>query len=301
MEYRGASAQRTLPAPRSEERTITANMATRHLPLVGGHTEGYGATARTDNWWVGPAVTVAVLLSFIVYATWAAFQASHYYAGPYLSPLYSPVVWTDLSAAGAAPAEHAILGTWPAWWPAFLPASPALIILIFPGLFRFTCYYYRKAYYRAFAGSPPGCAVGPLRSGKEYRGETGLLIFQNLHRYALYPAVIYIFILYYDAFVAFSYNGELGVGVGTIVLLVNATLLAGYTFGCHSFRHIVAGHDDCMSCGQDTMKASVWKKSTWLNARHMYFAWMSLFWVGFTDVYVRLVSMGVIKDLNTWS
>lgn len=281
-------------------------MATRHLPLVGnqtagGHTEGYGATTRKDSWWVGPAVTVCVLLTFIVYATWAAFQASHYYAGPYLSPLYSPVVWTDLSAAGAAPVEHALLGTWPSWWPAFLPASPALIILVFPGLFRFTCYYYRKAYYRAFAGSPPGCAVGPLRSGKPYRGETGLLIFQNLHRYALYPAILYIFILYYDAFMAFSYKGEIGVGVGSIVLLVNATLLGGYTFGCHSFRHLVGGHDDCMSCGEDSMRLGAWKRSSWLNARHMYFAWMSLFWVGFTDVYVRLVSMGVIEDLNTWS
>ena len=28
---------------------------------------------------------------------------------------------------------------------------------------------------------------------------------------------------------------------------------------------------------------------------------MSLFWVGFTDVYVRLVSMGVITDFNTWT
>jgi hypothetical protein len=28
---------------------------------------------------------------------------------------------------------------------------------------------------------------------------------------------------------------------------------------------------------------------------------MSLFWVGFTDIYVRLVSMGVITDLNTWA
>jgi hypothetical protein len=28
---------------------------------------------------------------------------------------------------------------------------------------------------------------------------------------------------------------------------------------------------------------------------------MSLFWVAFSDVYVRLVSMGVVTDLNTWS
>ena len=49
------------------------------------------------------------------------------------------------------------------------------------------------------------------------------------------------------------------------------------------------------------MRYQAWKKSTWLNERHMRFAWMSLFWVGFTDVYVRLVSMGVITDFNTWS
>jgi hypothetical protein len=32
----------------------------------------------------------------------------------------------------------------------------------------------------------------------------------------------------------------------------------------------------------------------------MNFAWVSLFWVAFTDVYVRLVSMGILRDLNTW-
>ena len=33
----------------------------------------------------------------------------------------------------------------------------------------------------------------------------------------------------------------------------------------------------------------------------MQFAWMSLFWVMVTDLYIRLVSMGVIPDLNTWN
>jgi hypothetical protein len=32
----------------------------------------------------------------------------------------------------------------------------------------------------------------------------------------------------------------------------------------------------------------------------MNFAWVSLFWVSFTDLYIRLVSTGVITDLNTW-
>ena len=72
----------------------------------------------------------------------------------------------------------------PSWWPWFLPASPAFLILAFPGSFRFTCYYYRKAYYRSFAATPPACAVSALPQ-KKYKGETALLIFQNLHRYAL--------------------------------------------------------------------------------------------------------------------
>ncbi|MGB5811491.1 MAG: hypothetical protein WBG86_13215 [Polyangiales bacterium] len=276
-------------------------MATRQLNVVGGYPSGPAATLRTDRWWVGPVATLLALSAFAIYATWAAFQGDHYYADPYLSPFYSPVLWSDTAVSGAAPLAHTWIGAWPSWWPSFLPVSPALLILFFPGAFRFTCYYYRKAYYRAFTGSPPACGVNPVAETRTYRGETAWLIFQNLHRYALYFAVLYIFILYYDAFIAFFRNGEFGVGVGTIVLLVNATLLAGYTFGCHAFRHLVGGGFDCMSCGEKTLRYSAWKKSTWLNERHMRFAWMSLFWVGFTDVYVRLVSMGVITDLNTWT
>jgi hypothetical protein len=274
-------------------------MATR-LPVLGGHEQGFAATKRTDSWWVGPALTVLGLGVFIVYVNWALFQGAHYYADPYLSPLYSPVLFTEPSAPGAAPLHHAWLGSWPAWWPSFLPASPAMLILLFPASFRFTCYYYRKAYYRAFAGSPPGCAVGPLASGKPYKGETYWLLFQNLHRYALYFALVFIVILTYDAVLAFFKNGQFGVGVGSIVLTVNAALIAGYTFGCHSFRHIVGGRDDCMSCGEQTTRYGAWKRASWFNARHMQFAWASLVWVMLTDVYVRLVSMGVIRDLNTW-
>ena len=134
-----------------------------------------------------------------------------------------------------------------------------------------------------------------------YRGETAWLIFQNLHRYALYFAVAYIFILYYDAFISLFRNGEFGIGVGSVVLFLNATFLGGYTFGCHALRHLVGGGMDCMSCGEETVRYGAWKRVSWLNARHPNFAWMSLFWVGFTDVYVRLVSMGVISDLNTWT
>jgi hypothetical protein len=37
---------------------------------------------------------------------------------------------------------------------------------------------------------------------------------------------------------------------------------------------------------------------TLFNERHMQWAWVSLFWVGFSDLYVRLVAMGIITDVR---
>jgi hypothetical protein len=276
-------------------------MTTRHLPALGGHPIRFGRTLRSDSWWAGPLATVALFSGFSAYVTWALFQGEHYYSAPYLSPLYSPVLFSKPDLPGSAPLEHTWFGRWPNFWPDlwFLPASPALLILIFPLLFRFTCYYYRKAYYRSFAGSPPGCAVSP-GARPHYQGETGFLIFQNLHRYALYFALCYVVILGYDAALAFYRDGRFGVGVGSIVLTLNAVLISAYTFGCHSLRHLVGGRTDCMSCGQSSLKYGAWRGASWFNARHMPFAWLSLVWVGFTDLYVRLVSTGVFHDFNTW-
>src|SRR2546428_9716093 len=142
------------------------------LARAGGHVVGFAATARSDRWWVGPFLTVLGLGGFAVYATWAALQGSYYCSGSYLSPFYSPLLFVDPSAPGSSPVEDAWLGPWPEWWPSILPASPAILILIFPLAFRATCYYYRKAYYRSFFAMPPACAVGGIRRGK-YRGEAG--------------------------------------------------------------------------------------------------------------------------------
>jgi hypothetical protein len=268
---------------------------------VGGHREGFAATLREDNWWIGPVLTLLGLLAFVIYATWAAFAGNHYYTAPYLSPFYSPVVFTYPAAAGAAPLSHSWFGDWPAWWPAFLPASPALFILPFPGVFRFTCYYYRKAYYRAFSGTPPACAVGALPQ-KSYKGETAWMVFQNLHRYALYFALLFIAFLTYDAVISFSKDGKFGVGVGSIVLTLNVVFLTCFTCGCHAFRHLIGGKLDCFTCDAGSARRhGAWKRVSLLNARHMAWAWISLFWVGFSDLYVRLVSLGIIKDLNTWN
>jgi hypothetical protein len=272
---------------------------------VGGHPSGFAATLRKDRWWIGPILTALGLSAFGAYSTWAAFQGNHYWAVSYLSPFYSPVLFVNSLAAGAAPIQHAWLGEWPNWWPNIIPASPALLILAFPLSFRATCYYYRKAYYRSFFGSPPGCAVGAVPQ-KSYKGETFLLLVQNFHRYAMYIALCFIGILYYDAFIAFFHEGKFGVGVGSVVLLLNATFLGLYTTGCHSFRHIIGGRMDQMTCiksggqGCPKIRHGLWGRVSALNEKHMLFAWISLFWVGFSDFYVRMVSLGYITDFNTW-
>lgn len=257
---------------------------------------------------MGPVLTVIGLAVCVTYMTWAAFQAQHYWWGSYLSPLYSPVLFgSPEGTPGAAPAEHVLFGPWPSWWPPFIPASPAFWILVFPGAFRFTCYYYRKAYYRSFTATPPGCAVCPVRQ-TSYRGETRWLLFQNWHRYAMYFAVIFIFILAYDALISFvrvdpvTGAKQFGIGVGSLVLTLNVVLLSGYTFGCHSFRHVIGGGRNRFSgaSGKPSLFYRIWQKASWLNARHMLFAWTSLYWVTFCDFYIRMVSMGYIRDYNTW-
>src|SRR5687767_5082502 len=59
-------------------RMLRREMA-KHLPVVGGHEEGFCKTKRTDNWWAGPGITLFVFSAFVVYTTWAALQGNHYF------------------------------------------------------------------------------------------------------------------------------------------------------------------------------------------------------------------------------
>ena len=78
-------------------------------------------------------------------------------------------------------------------------------------------------------------------------------ILQNLHRYFLYGAIVFLCFLWYDAIRAFWFPGadqklHFGIGVGTLVLLVNIILLTLYLLSCHSLRHLIGGKLDCFSC-----------------------------------------------------
>src|ERR1041385_2096744 len=241
----------------------------------------FGETQRRDAWWLEILPVVILLGGFGVYATLRAFEGKFYEWGPYLSPFYSPLI---------DPSHH--------WW----KFSPALLILAGPLGFRATCYYYRKAYYRAFFLDPPACAVGEGGS-RGYKGETAFpFILQNLHRYFLYLAILFLFFLWKDAIDAFFFPArmethEFGVGFGSLIMLANVTLLTLYTFSCHSLRHLAGGKQDCFSCTAfGPQRHTVWSKLSFLNERHMLFAWLSLFSVGLTDFYIRCLASGLFKE-----
>ena len=244
-------------------------------------------TLRTDRWWVQPAVTVVVLVAFIIYATIRAFANDYYYSAPYISPFYSPCLATNC-VPGAG--EISIFGD---WW----KLSPALIILIFPLGFRLTCYYYRKAYYRGFWSSPPACAVAEPHG--KYTGERRFpLVLNNLHRYFFYAGLLFNVILTYDAVIAFrDSTGAWGhMGLGTLVLLANAALLWLYSLSCHSCRHVMGGRLTHFS--KHPVRYKAWTFVSKLNTRHMAFAWASLIGVALADFYVALVAGGTITDLR---
>ncbi|MGI8787646.1 MAG: succinate dehydrogenase [Pyrinomonadaceae bacterium] len=257
-------------------------MASISLPIK----RSFGETMRRGAWWAYPLLVFIVLSAFVVYSTWAAFQGEHYRFGNYLSPFYSPELLGGTDS---------LFGAKPGWIPLWLPFSPAFLILWAPAGFRFTCYYYRGAYYKAFWADPPSCAVGEPRSS--YRGERKFpLILQNIHRYFLYLALIFLIFLLHDAWKAFWFADGFGIGVGTIILTANIVFLAGYTFSCHSLRHLVGGKCDELS--EFPVRQKAYDCVSCLNRRHMIWAWCSLFVVGFSDIYVRLCSMGIWTDFR---
>ncbi len=235
-------------------------------------------TARRDRWWVPPLATGLGLAAFGVYAFVVALLGDNYRytadGADYLSPFYSP----DLSGLD-------------------VPFSSAFLVIWVPLAFRATCYYYRKAYYRAYFMAPPACAVRSPRKNR-YRGEAALpFILMNAHRYFLFLATVVLGFLWYDAIRAFFFDGAFGVGLGSLILLANATLLSLFTFGCNSVRHLVGGKMDCFSCSaRARARHRLWKRVGVLNARHMEWAWISLVWVALADLYIRLAAGGVFDD-----
>jgi hypothetical protein len=249
---------------------------------------------RKDNYRLEPIVVAIGFLAFVVYVTYRTFENAFFEAGTLLSPFYSPTISTNWMLFG----KH---------------ISPAIFILPVPLLFRTTCYYYRKAYYRAFFADPHACAVKEPFARKNYTGERSFpLILQNIHRYAFYLAAIVMVILWWDAIWSFTkaapgtvdapgavsalFHRHLGVTVGSLIFLANVVLLSLYTFSCHSWRHLAGGCVDCFS--KAATRHTIWQKISHYNENHMLWAWCSLFSVAIADLYVRCVSSGLFPDVR---
>jgi hypothetical protein len=232
-------------------------------------------------WWAGPITVTTVLTGFGIYVmVMILFFERGEYAN-YLSPFYSPPVPSPL----------------PDW------LSPAIFVLWIPLGFRATCYYYRKAYYRAFFWDPPACSSKAQqrepRSAENYRGERNLFVWNNVHRYFLYGSFVVLAFLTLDTVRAFLPDGSFGITVGSLIFLVNVALLWLYSLSCHSLRHLIGGRVDCYSCvtgGKARLKTYSWLSV--LNRQHGLWAWLSLFSVLLADIYVRLLLGDAITDLR---
>ncbi|MFF0306693.1 hypothetical protein ACFYSC_04655 [Streptosporangium sp. NPDC004379] len=238
-------------------------------------------TLRTDRWWRYPLVTFIIFMAFLIYATWAIFDKS-FFVSPYHAPFASPCL-----AQATCPEEARLFGFAPFgdWYT--LP--PGLLILGLPAGFRFTCYYYRKAYYRGFWLSPPACAVGEPHG--RYTGESRFpLILQNIHRYFFYAAIVIGLILAIDAVKALIGKPF---GLGTWILIINAVFINLYTLSCHSCRHITAGRLNHFS--RHPLRYRAWGFVSKLNAKHQELALISMFTVMGADLYVRLVAKGIVN------
>jgi hypothetical protein len=176
--------------------------------------------------------------------------------------------------------------------------SPTVLIIPIPGLFRLTCYAFRKSYHRHLFHHPLGCS-NPERADKPTRKYTGernaIFQLENLHRYFLYAAIIILPFFYYDIFVSLTFQNSLR--IGSLVLIADTLTVTAWTLSCHALRHLIGGNIDCYSCvpaGKE--RKNIFDIQTWWNSHHEMLAWASLLAIFFTDMYLRALAAGVPLD-----
>ena len=264
--------------------TLPAGLRVARPPRkpAGTALQGFGATGRRDDWWssaFGVGFWLAVLVFYSVFSAllWKPLFGAAYEVDGYTSPFVVPF-FRDLALP--------------------LGLSPAILTLWIPVGFRITCYYFRRAYYRAYLADPPACAVGEPTIHRRYRIETAHpFILQNLHRIFLYLALALLALHWVEVLGTFVAVGGLRVGLGNVILLADTALLTGYVSSCHSLRHIIGGRLDCFSCSRSNqVRHSAWKRLSGLNQRHMIWAWASLVSVVVADLYIHLLALGVLAD-----
>lgn len=178
--------------------------------------------------------------------------------------------------------------------------SPTIMVLPFVGLYRLTCYAYRKDYNRHVFKHPLVCtAYGRLDGdSRKYSGETSMFMkAENLHRYFLYAAIAILPFFYYDFYISLFYAGYFMLRLGSIILLLNAVFITLYVLSCHSFRSLLGGRKDCYSCIAGGSGVNMfYREQSRLNSHHEAIAWLSLIFIIFVDLYLRGLAAGLPLD-----
>jgi hypothetical protein len=247
--------------------------------------KGFGATDRVDKWWIEPfwmatALALAMVYTALRVLVWDG--GIHYDDHRVTSPIFSPDILHMLHIS-----NH------PGWM------NSAMLILWIPFGFRGTCYYMRRVYHRTFFQNPTGCMVAKpeLNYSIGYKGERGLFVINNIHRYMLYLAIIILSIKFYDVVLTTDFGGGTrGISIGTLILGIESFLLFMYVSSCHSFRHIFGGGMDRWRGGISGVFGSIYRSVSKVNVHHSFWFWTSLAMVFLGDLFVIAVSENIISD-----
>ena len=260
------------------------------LPVL----NGLGRTNRIDNWWSQPLAMGIALTAALIYTFWRLFlyDADISYAlegSTVMSPIFSPNV-LEWELFGLNEWKH------PEW------VNAAVLVLWIPFGFRGTCYYMRRVYYRTFFASPTACWVDEPDINKAigYKGEKRLFIFNNLHRYFLYAAMVILLIKWWDVTHTMHFDSDAvhgyGVSIGTFVMAIEAFLLTMYVTSCHALRHLAGGMLDRWTTGISRVRGKLFGKISALNRSHGFWFWTSLAFVFLGDLWVLAVAEGHLSD-----
>jgi len=179
--------------------------------------------------------------------------------------------------------------------------SPTILVLPFVGLFRLTCYAYRKDYHRHIFKHPVSCALDNRGDSalRDYTGETKFFRVENLHRYFMYFGVAILPFFFYDFYLSITFGGGLIIRLASLILLANAIMVTLWVFSCHAVRHLTGGRMDCYGCRfAGKQKNSFFNLQSKFNSHHEALAWSSLILFVFVDLYIRALSAGIPLDVT---
>ena len=236
-------------------------------------------THRKDNWtlkWFIFGGTFLIFASYSILVILFDFpngfytlpgETHHVYASPFYGPEVFPV-----------------------------PFPFALLTLWIPFGFRGTCYYMRRVYYRSFFQSPPACTVTGINALKgKYSGETRFPWWINhLHRYFLYGAILLGIYHWYEAVNTLIYQNTFYLGFGCLLAFADAIFLTFYVISCHAFRNLFGGGTK----RQGVFMNKVWSAISKLNKHHGLWFWCSLLSIWAYDLYIRLITSGILQEMR---